>query len=385
MPPQIAAVALNAETARTAAPGEETATSARFPGGLESPTGRPTTWNVSQLVSQDRSGLTAALDEATWWQNQPAAQKTSPAVLWRNPSKSGVEQDMLAKNTKSVATWQSWEKTALDRKFMIVISILGILSLGTIIAIVGITHRILNERQKTGETSPIVEDSNPTQLATVTLKLDGSHFSGTVLRREGNSITMTGAGGVVHTFLESDLSDIKYTDPNSLNDSPRVAGKGPASRTSDKPGAASGLTAADRVIELAKGAEFPVRSVGSLDSSTALPGAIFVGVTDADVKSPAGKVLIPEGTNVTFGLVESKKVDGRISMSFELDSADFDGRHYVISSATGKLGSGVTAAFAGPKEGSPEAKARGLNVHLDNQYYMAFRAAMPVTFRLLEK
>jgi hypothetical protein len=105
-------------------------------------------------------------------------------------------------------------------------------------------------------------------------------------------------------------------------------------------------------------------------------------VTDAAVKSPAGKVLIPEGANVTFGLVENKKVDGRITMSFELDSADFNGRHYVVSPAAAKPGQGVTVAFAGAREGSPEARTRGLNVHLDNEYFMGFQAAMPVTFKL---
>jgi hypothetical protein len=139
------------------------------------------------------------------------------------------------------------------------------------------------------------------------------------------------------------------------------------------------------VIEFAKGAEFPIRSIGFLDSSRVLPGATFVGVTDADGKSPAGKVLIPEGANVTFGLLENKKVDGRISMSFELDTADFDGRHYVISSAAGKPGPNITVAFAGAEESSHDATVRGLNVHLDDQYHMDFWAAVPVTLSLSEK
>jgi hypothetical protein len=168
-------------------------------------------------------------------------------------------------------------------------------------------------------------------------------------------------------------------------DSSRNADKRPAAQTLDKRTAATAPSDADRVIEFTKGAEFPIRSVGFLDSSSIPAGAIFVGVMDADVKSQSDRVLIPEGANVTFGLLENKKVDGRILMSFELDSADFNGRHYVVSSAAGKLGPGITIAFAGAKEGSPEAKVRGLNIHLDDQYYMKFRAATPVIFRLSEK
>jgi len=340
---------------------------------------------MRRLVSNERRELTGAPAEPTSFRNQPAAQKTAAGVSGRYLQKGDVARDIPLKNTKTVATWQRWEKIALDRKFMIVISILAILSLGTAVAIVDLTHRLLAHGQKTGDTRALVEDSKPTQEATVTLKLDGSHFSGTVVRRKNNSITVSGPGGFVRTFLESELSDIKYAPSNSPLDSPGGYHKGGSPGTSDKPAAAAAPSAVDRVIEFAKGAEFPIRSVGFLDSSSISPGAIFVGVTDADIKSRDGKVLIPQGANVTFGLLDNKKIDGHISMSFELDSADFDGRHYVVLPAAGKLGPGITAAFAGAKEGSPEARERGLNVHLDDQYYMEFRAAVPVTFRLSKK
>jgi hypothetical protein len=100
------------------------------------------------------------------------------------------------KSTKSVATWQRWEKSALDRKFMIVMSILGLLSLGTIIAIIGTTHKVLTDRPKPPETGSMIEGRNPAQVATATLKVDGSLFSGRVVRRENNSITMEGPGGL---------------------------------------------------------------------------------------------------------------------------------------------------------------------------------------------
>lgn len=357
-----------------------------FRNGVGSPAGRTTnTWNPRRPVSNEQREVTAGLRDAPGLHNQPAVQKTGPGAAARYPQKSGAAPDTLTKTTKSVATWQRWEKTALDRKFMIVISILGIFCLGTTIAIVAITHRILAQRRNTVAASPVVEDTPSARVATVTLKRDGSRFSGTVVRRENDSITMMDPGGFVRTFLESDVSDIRYSARNTQPASSGVSGRKPVSGTAGKPGAATALSLADQVIEFAKGAEFPIRSVGFLDSSSVPAGAIFVGVTDADIKSTAGRILIPEGANVTFGLLDNKKIDGRISMSFQLESADFNGHHYVISPATGKPGPAITVAFTGAKEGSPEAIARGLNVHLDDQSYMEFRAAIPVAFRLSDR
>ena len=52
-------------------------------------------------------------------------------------------------------------------------------------------------------------NSAPALYATLTLKSDGSHFYGTVVRRESTSITITGAAGDTHTFLYDELADIK--------------------------------------------------------------------------------------------------------------------------------------------------------------------------------
>ncbi len=54
-----------------------------------------------------------------------------------------------------------------------------------------------------------------TLYATLTLRSDGSHFYGTVVRRETNSITIMGSGGDTHTFLYGELLDIKYGAPGS--------------------------------------------------------------------------------------------------------------------------------------------------------------------------
>ncbi|HEY5381479.1 MAG TPA: hypothetical protein VIJ65_04440, partial [Acidobacteriaceae bacterium] len=139
---------------------------------------------------------------------------------------------------------------------------------------------------------------------------------------------------------------------------------------------------ASNLIRIPEGTELPVRTRGFLDSCCLAPNALSLGVLDADVKGPGGKVVLPAGANVTIQLVEEKNVDGRITMTFELGSLDFGGRHYVIASAKGGLEPGARVTFTGAKAGTPEAKLRGLNVHLDNQSYMGFKAETPIVVTL---
>ena len=334
---------------------------------------------IWRLVSEGRTETAAMAPEATLPDDRQLPGKTGPDVLWRHaPLKQGVSlearTETKTRGDKHVAQWQSWEKTALDRKFRIIIRILGIIALGTITAIIGVTRKVLTEHQNPTETRPAAAERDTRPFATVTLKRDGSHFSGRVVRRGSDSITMSGTSNDTRTFLFSELSNIKEGDPDDPADSSKSAKAGTAS-------APSVVIPAGGLI-LPAGTEFPVRSTGFLDSCCVLSSAIYLGLTDADVKNQAGEVVVPEHSNVTIGLVENKTVDGRISLRFGLGAVDFDGRHYVVSPAKGGSEPGVTVAFTGAKEGSPEAKAHGLNVHLDNQAYMGFKAATPVVLKL---
>jgi hypothetical protein len=229
-------------------------------------------------------------------------------------------------------------------------------------------------------------DSNPSLFATLTLKSDGSHYSGTVVRREPNSITLTSAGDT-RTFLYTELADIQYGAPVK----PAISGvsSDQQSATADKPGSEatrSGAGTANAVlpaggIEFAEGTEFPIRSNGFLDSCCVPPNSVSLGVVDEDIKRN-GAVVVPRGASVTMIMTDIGIVDGRITMTFELGSADFGGRHFVIAPTKGGLEPGIRATFSGATPGSPEAKLRGTAVHLENQSYMGFKAQSPVTFRL---
>jgi hypothetical protein len=206
-----------------------------------------------------------------------------------------------------------------------------------------------------------------------------------VVRREANSLTMVDATGSTHTFLYGELADIRYGTASAGGETPGSQTAASASQVADSaasktdPPASTGTPAGDIVFPA--GTEFSVVTSGFLDSCCVPIGAFSVGTLDADVKS-GGKVVVPRGANVTIVLADQKITDGRISMRFELGSADFGGHHYLIASRKGGLEPGAVVTYTGEKEGTPEAKLRGTNVHLDDHDLMIFKAASATGFTL---
>jgi hypothetical protein len=221
--------------------------------------------------------------------------------------------------------------------------------------------------------------SAPTLYATLTLKSDGSHFYGTVVRRESKSITITGAAGDTRTFLYDELADIKYGAQDS-----GVAPAGQTPGSSAQPsGQASTVPVSGETVIIPTGTEVPVRTRGFLDSCCGPIGGLSLGTTDFDVKV-GGKVVIPEGASLTMERADNKPVDGQISLTFELRSADFQNHHYVFESSESGAPAGLLVTFKGAKSGTPEAKLRGINVHLESQTFMGFKATAPVTLKRSE-
>lgn len=217
--------------------------------------------------------------------------------------------------------------------------------------------------------------------ATLTFK-DGSHFNGTVVRREPKAITMLDGSGSTRTFLYSELVDIKYGTPASDAKTAATAAQSEqvtvptASTGSPEPG----YTGAEDV-KIPVGTEFPVTTNGFLDSSYTPVGAYSVGTLDADFRA-GGKVVLPRGTRVTIITADKHTTDGRIVMRFDLGAAEVGGRSYVISSEKSSLEPGLTVAFTGEKENSPGAKAHGTGVHLDDHDLMIFKAVTPTVLKL---
>ena len=228
--------------------------------------------------------------------------------------------------------------------------------------------------------------STPALYATLTLKSDGSHFAGTVVRREPNSITVTSPAGDTHTFLYSELADIKYGVPDTA-----PANNAPTADTSSTKYGTAALGAAGSPKAMTQipaegyvfpeGTVFPVRTRSFLDSCCIPAQGIELGGIDADMKNAAGKVIIPEGANVTMILIAEEIVDGRLVMTFELGTADFGGLHYLLAATKGGLTPGVRATLTCAKDGSQEAKASGTSVHLSSRSLMNYKAVTPVVLR----
>ena len=202
-----------------------------------------------------------------------------------------------------------------------------------------------------------------------------------MIRREPESITIAGPAGDTHTYLYTELSDIQYGAAGTPVAAAEIKGDTQAQTGGNTP-PANQATHAEATIVFPQGAALPVASNGLLDSGFVPIGALALGTMDSDVKSPEGKVLIPAGANVSFLVRDKKVVSDQIQMEFELASADFNGRHYMISSVKGGSEPGAVVTFTGAKAGSPEAKLRGENIHLDDHALMVFKAETPTVFRV---
>lgn len=214
----------------------------------------------------------------------------------------------------------------------------------------------------------------PPEVVTLTLKKDGSHFSGTVVRREANSITLTGVGGDTHTWLLTEISKIAPGSAAGEAISSVQPQANPQTRTDV-------VVPADGVMQFPAGTEFPIRADGFIDSCCAPVNSTVIGLMDRDVKNAKGQVVIPENATFTMIPADAKMVDGRLTMTFALASASFGGRHYLITAVAGPSESGVIATFSGAKAGTIDASKRGLNIHIEDQSLMNFKAVNPVVFK----
>jgi hypothetical protein len=202
----------------------------------------------------------------------------------------------------------------------------------------------------------------PQETVDLILKRDGSHFYGTLVRRDATSITVTGSSGDVHTFLLTELVD-------------QTAPSAPATTSSTSP---TPLPAGGNLFEQPQGTQFVIRNNGFLDSCCVRLNDIELGILDEDIKGPHGVILIPQGANVTFTVKEQKNAGGRLSMTFELSTADYGGHHYLITPGTVMTitGEKESPAYAG------QPMPRGKPIHLEDRSAMLFKAATAVVFKL---
>lgn len=204
--------------------------------------------------------------------------------------------------------------------------------------------------------------------AVLTLKKDGSHFYGTLVRQDDNSITLTGPSGEVRTFMLTDLSNVQVPGTQV-----------PAADTSPSPAPSpTPLPAGGDLFRQPQGTQFAIRNNGFLDTCCMRLNDIELGILDADIKNPQGVVMIPQGASVTFTVKDQSIIGGRLSVTFELTTADYGGHHYQISSGAVMTMTGEknVAAYTG------EPAAIGKPIHLEDNSGLSFKAAAPIIFTL---
>ena len=131
------------------------------------------------------------------------------------------------------------------------------------------------------------ESAKPPDTTTLTLKRDGSHFYGTVVRRDASSITVTGTSGDTHTYLLTELSDMQLSTGGEKT--------APVTPTTNESPSPAPLPAGGGLFEQPRGTQFEVRNNGFLDSCCLRMNDIELGVLDADITNPQGAVMIPRG------------------------------------------------------------------------------------------
>jgi hypothetical protein len=208
------------------------------------------------------------------------------------------------------------------------------------------------------------------------MQRDGSHFYGTVVRRDANSITLSEQSGEIRTFLLSDLSDMQINASGAKMNQPVAS-----TPVVEPPQVVTPVPAGGDLFQQPEGTRFAITTNGFLDSCCLRMNDIALGVLDVDIKDNKGVVMIPKGANVTF-MVKDQRTDGGLSLTLELSSADYGGHHYLISSAQGGDQPGAVMTLTGARDGSTEAAVKGKSIHVDDNSAMIFRAATPVVFKL---
>ena len=225
----------------------------------------------------------------------------------------------------------------------------------------------------------------PPLTAELTFKADGTRFSGTVVSRDASSITLTGPAGDTHTFLYTELADIKY---GTAGDATAASGSaGSSTAIAGNPGSAviSGKAPTPgQTFQLPAGTVLHIANNGIIDSSIVPIGGFALGTVEGDLKAGDGKVLIPSGANVTLTIRDEKMVAGRLQMELEIGSLDFSNHHFLLSAAKGAEEPGAVAMAEGPEPGSATSRVYGKNVHLEDHSLLVFKTGTPTVVRAAE-
>jgi hypothetical protein len=212
--------------------------------------------------------------------------------------------------------------------------------------------------------TPTTPDAaTPSDLPAQVDLMDGTHYTGVLVSKNGSQMTFRGDNGATRTFDSRDIKSIRFGDSTSNAGVPSssLAPSSSAAPTpveqaqrrerdnyasDDTTGRESRRTAVGRSIVIPAGTELQVRTNQAIDSKTARSGETFSAEIAQDVTDESGRVAIPRGSPAALVIRQAGagKVRGN-DLVLDMQSISLHGKQYEVETADlsqqGKQGVGV--------------------------------------------
>lgn len=237
-----------------------------------------------------------------------------------------------------------------------------------LIALLAFTSCSKKEEQSAEQTAPqTTEQRHATVIMT-----DGSKTSGAVVKSSDAEITIVGDDGITRTIPMAQVRSVEYgeaaaepakAEQQAAAPAPQ-AQPAPAKRVdrsvrqqSAAPTPAPAPRPVVRKLELAAGADIPVRTDELIDSGKASEGQTFSGEVTKDIVNDEGQVVIPARSSAEIVIVSAEgggRIKGKSDLVLDLAAVSVNGRRYAVETSPiaerGKDGLGAnkrTAKFTG--------------------------------------
>lgn len=170
---------------------------------------------------------------------------------------------------------------------------------------------------------------------------DGTTHQGTLISATSNWITFQ-ENNTNRRYLRSSIQSIEFGDGaaaanGTYNNNPAYGNNYPNDTTNGNNatwGNRNSNVALPANATLPAGTQISVITNGNIDSSTANEGQTFPADVAQNVTDPDGRVIIPKGAQAMLVLrqVQEAGTTGSPEIALGLDSVNFNGRRYIVSS-----------------------------------------------------
>jgi hypothetical protein len=180
---------------------------------------------------------------------------------------------------------------------------------------------------------------------------DGTVLEGKITAASGGGVTVVTADGVSHPVTAAQVRSVEYDDappPVASGSSPQQGSSQPGSPQQGPAAAAAAPVRHEththpapeaiktRTFRLEAGAELPVRTEETIDSSEAVEGQVYAAEIVKDINDADGAVVIPKGSNAQIVIRSASKggrFKGASDLLLDLQSVSVGGKKYLVDTA----------------------------------------------------